>query len=124
MDMGCDSGERVHIAFSLDCYDRVALSYSATTGAISGDMARDLMLESMQWLSDNGSANTDDDTRDFGALLGLQPCTTPYRSPESNGILCENIQEGLCCGTWRCRCYRLDEIVTVHIRRLQWERAA
>jgi len=100
MDIGCDNGERVRIAFSLDCCDREALSYIATTGGISGDMVRDLMLQSMQnrfgevdkvpvpiqWLSDNGSAYIDSDTWDFGVSLGLKPCTTPYRSPESNGM--------------------------------------
>ena len=100
MEIPCETGERVRIAFSLDCCDREVLSYVATTGGITADMVRDLMLDSvhrrfgdidkvppvLQWLSDNGSAYIAEDTREFAALLGLQMCTTPYRSPESNGM--------------------------------------
>ncbi|MGX1186395.1 transposase InsO family protein [Pseudomonas sp. F-14 TE3623] len=65
----------------------------------SGDDIRDLMLESMekrfgdqlpttpvQWLSDNGSAYTAEQTRLFARQIGLQPVTTPVRSPQSNGM--------------------------------------
>ncbi len=100
MEIPCETGERVRIAFSLDCCDREVLSYIATTGGITGDMVRDLMLESvqrrfggidkvpsaLQWLSDNGPAYIAEDTRKFAELLGLKMCTTPYRSPESNGM--------------------------------------
>lgn len=40
----------------------------------------------VQWLADNGSAYTARETLDFAAALGLSPCFTPVRSPESNGI--------------------------------------
>ena len=40
----------------------------------------------VQWLADNGSAYAARDTLDFAAALSLQPCFTPVRSPESNGI--------------------------------------
>jgi putative transposase len=71
-EIGCDNGERVRIAFTLDCCDREAISWVATTGGInSGDIC-DLMLESVErrfglvdrlpvpieWLSDNGSPYT------------------------------------------------------------------
>jgi transposase InsO family protein len=59
----------------------------------------DLMLESVekrfgdqlpatpvQWLSDNGSAYTAEQTRLFARQIGLQPVTTPVRSPQSNGM--------------------------------------
>jgi putative transposase len=100
MEIGCWNGERVRIAFSLDCCDREAMSYVATTDGIDGDMVRDLMLDSVQnrfngadkapdcieWLSDNGSPYIADDTKEFAKLLGLKACTTAYRSPESNGM--------------------------------------
>lgn len=100
MEIGCWNGERVRIAFSLDCCDREAMSYVATTDGIDGDMVRDLMLDSVQnrfngadkapdaieWLSDNGSPYIADDTKKFANLLGLKACTTAYRSPESNGM--------------------------------------
>jgi transposase InsO family protein len=40
-----------------------------------------------QWLTDNGSAYTAKETIDFGQQLGLTPCFTPVRSPQSNGRL-------------------------------------
>ncbi len=58
-EIGCDNGERVRVAFSLDCCDRQAIAFAATTAGISGELARD---------------------------IGLTPCRTPYRSPQSNGM--------------------------------------
>ena len=66
---GCsEDRERVRIAFALDGCDREAVSWVATTGGISGDMVRDLMVEAVEarfdgtaptqpieWLTDNGS---------------------------------------------------------------------
>jgi putative transposase len=40
----------------------------------------------VQWLSDNGSAYTAEQTRLFARQIGLQPVTTPVRSPQSNGM--------------------------------------
>jgi putative transposase len=38
-EIGCDNRERVRIAFTLDCCDREAISWVATTGGInSGDI--------------------------------------------------------------------------------------
>lgn len=71
----------------------------AGTGAISGEMIRDLMLQSVeqrfkstaalhpvQWLSDNGSCYRAYETVEFAVRLGLVPCFTPPRSPQSNGM--------------------------------------
>lgn len=99
-EVRCDNGQRVRVAFSLDCCDREIMSYVATTGGISGDMVRDLMIEAIEsrfgsvdnmpdpieWLSDNGSPYTATDTREMAGYLRLLACTTPYRSPESNGM--------------------------------------
>lgn len=100
-EIRCWSGERVQVAFSLDCCDREVMSYVATTAAITGEMIRDLMAESVErrfgaeamrapqaveWLSDNGPPYTALETRDFGGKLGLLVCTTPAYSPESNGM--------------------------------------
>ncbi len=35
---------------------------------------------------DNGSAYIDHRTRSFARELGLEPLTTPVRSPQSNGV--------------------------------------
>jgi transposase InsO family protein len=40
----------------------------------------------VETLSDNGSAFTARETRAFARQLGLKPCFTPVRSPQSNGI--------------------------------------
>lgn len=99
-EIRCDNGERVRIGFSMDCCDREVISYVATTGGISGDMVRDLMIDALEnrfgrvdnsqgpieWLSDNGASYTARDTRKMAKDLGLSVCTTPYRSPESNGM--------------------------------------
>lgn len=40
----CDSGESVRATFALDCCDREAMSWAATTAARTGDIVRDVML--------------------------------------------------------------------------------
>src|SRR5438067_12741456 len=40
----------------------------------------------IEWPTDNGSACTAKDTRDFATALNLVPCFTPVESPESNGM--------------------------------------
>jgi transposase InsO family protein len=96
----CWNAEIVWVAFSLDCCDREVMSYIATTAGISGEMIRDLIAETIEsrfdlvdrlphrieWLTDNGSAFTAHDTRNFALSMGLAPCTTPVQSPESNGM--------------------------------------
>jgi len=39
----------------------------------------------IEWLSDNGSIYTSNETREFGAGIGFEICTTPPYSSESNG---------------------------------------
>ena len=99
-EIGCDNGERVGIAFTLDCCDREAISWVATTGGIDSGDIRDLMIESVErrfglvnrlpvpieWLSDNGSPYTAGETRKLAREIGLLPRTTPVESPQSNGM--------------------------------------
>lgn len=99
-EIACDNGERVRIAFALDCCDREAMAWVATTGGISGGDIRDLMVQSVEarfglvnrlpapieWLSDNGSVYTADQTRAFAREIGFVPKTTPVTSPQSNGM--------------------------------------
>ena len=47
-EIGCDNGERVRIALTLDCCDREAISWVATTGGINSADIRDLMIESVE----------------------------------------------------------------------------
>ncbi len=46
--IGCENGERVRVAFALDCCDREAMSYVATTGGIGGEEVRDLMVGAVE----------------------------------------------------------------------------
>jgi transposase InsO family protein len=43
-EIGCDNGERVRVAFALDCCDREAMSFLATTSGVSDDDVRDLTV--------------------------------------------------------------------------------
>jgi putative transposase len=96
----CDNGEALRVTFALDCCDREALSWAATTAGHSGDIVRDVMLaavenrfgatlrppSTIEWLTDNGSGYIADKTRMFAAEIGLKPLTTPVCSPQSNGM--------------------------------------
>jgi putative transposase len=94
-----DSVRHLRVAFALDCCDREAMSFVATTGGISGDDVRDLMgrrrasvrqgqllAVTIEWLSDNGSCYIAGDTRSFARDIGLEPRTTPIESPQNNGM--------------------------------------
>lgn len=100
-EIRCWSGERVHVAFALDCCDREVLGWVAKAAYLEGEDIRDLMAQSLegrfgagttraplrlQWLSDNGPQYTAHETRAFGAACGFDVCTTPAYSPESNGM--------------------------------------
>ncbi len=98
-EFGCDNGEKLRVTFALDCCDREALHWAASTGGYDSETVQDVMLGAVErrfgsslpaspveWLTDNGSAYRAHETRAFARLLGLEPCTTAVRSPESNGI--------------------------------------
>lgn len=96
----CDDGVPLRVVFALDCCDREAMSWVASTGGYTGDMVRDVMLQAVEnrfhgalktdgeieWLSDNGSCYIADETLTFSRAIGLKPVTTPVRSPQSNGM--------------------------------------
>ena len=95
----CDNGQAVRTTFALDCCDREAMSWVASTEGYTGDDVRDVMLAAVerrfgsalpgkpiQWLSDNGSAYTAALTRSFAREVGLEPVNTPVSSPQSNGM--------------------------------------
>lgn len=96
----CWNGDRLEVVFSLDCHDREAIRWIASSKGIDGQTVRDLMTETVearfpntlilphcvQWLSDNGPGYTADETVSFGRSIGLDICTTAPYSPESNGM--------------------------------------
>ena len=96
----CWNGDVVRGAFIIDAHDREIISWRAVVNSgISGSDIRDMMLEAVEqrfgdyraphpveMLSDNGSCYIARDTRMFAGQIGLRPCYTPVKSPESNGI--------------------------------------
>ena len=100
MELSCDNGERVRVAFALDCCDREIMSCVATTKGIDAGLVGDFMMQAVEkrfgsngkpsktieWLTDNGSCYTAAETRSFAKELGLKPVTTPLTSPQSNGM--------------------------------------
>ena len=96
----CWNGEKLQVAFSLDCHDREIVSWISSSRGLDAAMVRDLMTETVearfgkvtktphtvQWLSDNGSGYVAHDTVAFGREIGLEVCTTAPYSPESNGM--------------------------------------
>lgn len=99
-EIKCWNGEKVRVVFSLDCCDREIMSYAVTTAGISSEMVCDVLVQSMErrfgvvshlpqmieWLTDNGSCYIARPTRTFAQSLGFRICTTPIRSPQSNGM--------------------------------------
>jgi len=95
----CENGDAVNVVFSMDTCDREAMSYIASTGGITAQNVRDLILEStesrfgspkapqgIQWLTDNDKCFTAKDTVAFARELGFDVRTTPAYSPQSNGV--------------------------------------
>jgi putative transposase len=76
------------------------MSFVATTGGITAEDMRDLMVatvehrfgqvdalpHAIEWLTDNGSCYTAQDTRRFARDVGRISRTTPVESPQSNGM--------------------------------------
>lgn len=100
LEIPCDNGERVRMAFALDCCDREIMSWVATTKGLDADLIGNLMIQAVEyrfgigelpqkpveWLTDNGSCYTAKDTRKFARGLNPKPVTTPVVSPQSNGM--------------------------------------
>ena len=95
-EFGCDNGEKLRVTFALDCCDREAIDWTASTGGYDsstvgcdaevGSAGDRLPDTAVQWLTDNGSAYTAYETWRFARELNLEPCTTAVSSPQSNGM--------------------------------------
>ncbi|WP_443024622.1 hypothetical protein [Sphingomonas sp. Ag1] len=48
LEIGCNNGQKVRVAFALDCCDREAMGHVATTGDITAEDVRDLMVASVE----------------------------------------------------------------------------
>ncbi len=98
-EVHCFNGERVYVAFALDCHDRECLAYVVHNRPLLAEDIQDLMLLSVekrfksskaprqiQWLSDRGGIYRCQETVRMGRYLGLKSCFTAPYTPESNGM--------------------------------------
>lgn len=101
LQINCWSGEKVFVAFSLDCHDRESMAFVAQSRPLThidiielmdktvvhrfGAWAEKLTIP-IQWLSDQGPQYIAHQTKDYAKEWGLDPITTPAYSPESNGM--------------------------------------
>ena len=77
--IGCDNGEQVRVAFTLDCCDREAISFVPTTGGIGGLEPRTTPQESPR---SNGMAEAFVGTfkRDYARVNAVPDATTVFNS--------------------------------------------
>ena len=94
-ELACDNGEKVRVAFALDCCDREAMAWVATTQGIKSEDVRDLMVASVEsrfgqvnrlpraieWLSDNGSGYIAKDTKTLRARSRIRAAHDPRDEP-------------------------------------------
>ena len=100
MEIRCFNGDKVFVAFALDCCDPEAFAYVARAEPLSADDIEELMIKAVekrygvslrcprevQWLSDRGSIYRAKSVKDLGKELNLQYCYTRAYSPESHGM--------------------------------------
>lgn len=91
LEIACDNGKKVCVAFALDCCDREAMGHVAATGGITAEDVCDLLVatvehlfgpvnrlvEPIEWLTDNGSPYIAGEPRRFARDIGLLPRTPP-----------------------------------------------
>ncbi len=99
-EFACWNGDIIRGAFIIDSHDREIIAWCTLVNAgISGSDVRDMMLAAVEarfghhraphqieMLTDNGSPYIAKDTCIFARQLGLKPCFTPVKSPQSNGV--------------------------------------
>jgi len=92
-------GQKGRLAIMIDCADRMVLAWRFAKRITAEDLAEMLReaifgrfgeartrAQGIEFLSDNGPEYTSHRFRPFVRAMGLVPCHTPRRSPESNGL--------------------------------------
>ncbi len=92
-------GQKGRLAVLIDCADRMVLAWHFATRITAEDLAELLReavfrrfgearagAQGIEFLSDNGPEYTSHRFRPVVQAMGLIPCHTPIRSPESNGL--------------------------------------
>ena len=93
------NGQKGRLAIMIDCADRMVLAWRFAKRVTADDLAEMLReavfrrfgaardrARGIEFLSDNGPEYTSYRFRPFVRAMGLIPCHTPRRSPESNGL--------------------------------------
>ncbi|MCV4820997.1 IS3 family transposase, partial [Escherichia coli] len=75
-------GEKLRVTFAQDCCDREIIDWAASTGGYDKETVQDVMLGAVEKRLGRQLPTVSA----FARLLGLEPCTTAVRSPESNGL--------------------------------------
>lgn len=99
LEIKCFNGEKVYVAFTLDCHDRECIGFVGSKNPLIAGNIQDLMVISVenrfpmlktereiQYLSDRGSIYRAKETVAIGRSLGLKSCFTAAYSPQSNGM--------------------------------------
>lgn len=101
LEIRCWNGEKVFVAFALECHDRELLSFVAEKRPLfHGDIIKlmdqavtsrfgeyvEKLPQKIQWLSDQGPQYKALQTVAYGSEWGFDVRTTPAYSPESNGM--------------------------------------
>jgi transposase InsO family protein len=115
LEFVCWNGDVIRATLIIDAHDCEIIAWRAVTDAgISVSNVSDMMLEAVEarfggyrapqpveMLSDNGSPSIAKETRTFACQLGLKPCFTPVKSPQSNRnlrSLRQHAEARLCAG--------------------------
>ncbi len=98
-EIKCFSGDKVYVTFSLDCSDREAIHFVATTEPLTQSHISEFMIFSfderfpkgratrkIQWLAERGSIYRAQLGHDPARIINLEPCYTAASSPSSNGM--------------------------------------
>jgi len=92
-------GRKGRLAIMIDCADRMVVAWRFAPRITAEDLAEMLreavfrrfgetraLAQGIEFLSDNGPEYTSHRFRPFVRTMGLIPCHTPRRSPQSNGL--------------------------------------
>lgn len=98
-EIKCWNGEKVFVAFSLDCCDREAIHFVSASVPLTQKHIAELIIRTadkrfpagrtdrvIQWLTDRGSIYRAGFTQEVARSVNLQPCYTAAYSPSSNGM--------------------------------------
>jgi putative transposase len=99
LEIKCFNGEKVYVAFTLDCHDRECIGVVSSRQPLLATDIQDFIvisvesrfpllktLREIQFLSDRGSIYRAKETVNVGRQLGLKSCFTAAYSPQSNGM--------------------------------------